>query len=274
MEDLPKSKQHELEQNYVKRTYDNISQDFSSTRYKKWPKVDAFLKSLSPSTLLLDVGCGNGKYLDNPSTINIGCDISFNLLRICKSRGFEVVQCDMLRLPFRSKTFDSIICIAALHHIVASKRRQACLEQIAYLMSPGSKFLVQVWSFEQELEQDNPYLKRNRLKSKCDEGPVREVMIEDRIIIPIHKNRTPFTNQDLLVPFHTKQSSSSSSTEATCRENVNQQLRYYHVFKQGELDSILEKIPTVVISESYYDRGNWCLIVEKKFDEVEEQKQS
>lgn len=260
MDDIPDLTGHRLEQNYVKSTYDKIAEDFSSTRYKKWPKVDAFLGDLPADSLLLDVGCGNGKYLDNPTTYNIGCDLSLNLLKICKSRGYEVVLCDMSALPFRQEIFDSVICIAALHHVISSRRRQECLRSISNLMAPGSsKLLVQVWAFEQELIADNPYLKRKT--QEASSAKPEDFEIDDDLRLSVHKNRTPFKDQDVLVPFYVKSKSTVARLDGPSEEQ--RQLRYYHVFKKGELDSMLQTIPGVSILESYYDKGNWCVIASK-----------
>ncbi|XP_015281806.1 PREDICTED: probable tRNA methyltransferase 9-like protein [Gekko japonicus] len=41
-------------------------------------------------------------------------------------------------------------------------------------------------------------------------------------------------------------------------------MRYYHVFREGELCSLLEEsVPEVHVLSSSYDHGNWCIIVEK-----------
>lgn len=45
------------------QVYEKISNHFNETRHKQWPNVSKFLGSLEEGTLLLDVGCGNGKYL-------------------------------------------------------------------------------------------------------------------------------------------------------------------------------------------------------------------
>lgn len=47
----------------LSQVYEEISNHFSETRHKRWPNVTKFLESLEEGTLLLDVGCGNGKYL-------------------------------------------------------------------------------------------------------------------------------------------------------------------------------------------------------------------
>ena len=40
--------------------------------------------------------------------------------------------------------------------------------------------------------------------------------------------------------------------------------RYYHVFREGEIDHIIEKyVENLHIISSYYDHANWCVIAEK-----------
>ncbi|CEF66913.1 Putative methyltransferase KIAA1456 [Strongyloides ratti] len=39
--------------------------------------------------------------------------------------------------------------------------------------------------------------------------------------------------------------------------------RYYHVFKKGELESLIDSIPGLKTVDSFYDSANWCCIVEK-----------
>ncbi|NXU57497.1 TRM9B methyltransferase, partial [Turnix velox] len=42
-------------------------------------------------------------------------------------------------------------------------------------------------------------------------------------------------------------------------------MRYYHVFREGELCSLVEEnVPELQIVSSYYDHGNWCVIAEKR----------
>ena len=45
-------------------------------RYKPWPRVAAFLRELGPSSLVADVGCGNGRYLGCASagSVMVGMD--------------------------------------------------------------------------------------------------------------------------------------------------------------------------------------------------------
>ena len=52
-----------LERLHVHDVYESIAGHFSETRHSPWPRVAAFLRALPASALVLDVGCGNGKYL-------------------------------------------------------------------------------------------------------------------------------------------------------------------------------------------------------------------
>lgn len=266
---LDKKVTERVEQTYVRQTYDHIADDFDRTRYKKWPRVDEFLSKQCDGSLLLDVGCGNGKYLNNASTYNIGCDISANLLSICRRKKFEVVQCDMTRLPFRESTFDVMISIASLHHIVGEQRRRKCVEDMLQLLVAEQhcgKLLIQVWSYEQDLDKANPYLKRSIIEEEANR--TRDVSIDDKttISMSVHKNRTPFKSQDVLVPFKVKCDEAASScsqhserAEAAMREH----LRYYHVFKEDELPKMIESIACAKRMDYYHDRGNWCAVLQR-----------
>ncbi|XP_067889838.1 alkylated DNA repair protein alkB homolog 8 isoform X2 [Heterodontus francisci] len=106
-----------LEHKYVHDVYDEIAGHFSSTRHTPWPKVTEFLKALPVGAFVVDVGCGNGKYLGvNKDLFMVGCDRSKNLADICRERKFEVFISDALLVPLRSGVCDACISIAVVHH--------------------------------------------------------------------------------------------------------------------------------------------------------------
>lgn len=61
--EIEKSLASRLEQIHVHEVYDNVASHFSETRSKPWPNVLNFVNSLALGSILVDVGCGNGKYL-------------------------------------------------------------------------------------------------------------------------------------------------------------------------------------------------------------------
>ena len=63
-----------LEDTHVHEVYEKIADHFSETRHKAWPRVEAFVTGLGEDQgqVLVDVGCGNGKYLGrNPGQIQV-----------------------------------------------------------------------------------------------------------------------------------------------------------------------------------------------------------
>ena len=38
--------------------------------------------------------------------------------------------------------------------------------------------------------------------------------------------------------------------------------RYYHLFDQQELQGLVLQVPGVAVVECFYDRSNWCIVLE------------
>ncbi|XP_036149316.1 alkylated DNA repair protein alkB homolog 8 isoform X2 [Monomorium pharaonis] len=252
-----------LENSYVHKVYDEISNHFSETRHKRWPNVTKFLESLEEGTLLLDVGCGNGKYLyGNQNVYKMGCDHSSGLMDICHKRGFEVLQCDCLYLPYRDDSVDAAISIAVIHHLSTWERRQRAISEMIRVLRPNGKCLIYVWAMEQRKNStDSLYLKYGKKNSqkeveKIDRSGINHERISEcHLTLPIHENRTNFAHSDMLVPWKKK--------SGECF------LRYYHVFREGELTKLCTEIPAAVIKEVYYDQGNWCVFLKKCTEIIE-----
>ncbi|KAM9431905.1 tRNA (carboxymethyluridine(34)-5-O)-methyltransferase alkbh8 isoform 2-T2 [Clarias gariepinus] len=288
-----------LEEQYVHHVYEEISAHFSSTRHAPWPRVRDFLLSLPTDAIMADIGCGNGKYLGiNPQVFSLGCDRSVNLVSICAERGFHSVVCDALSVPLRSSAFDAVISIAVIHHFSTQERRLAAVKELVRLLKVGGRALIYVWAMEQEYKnQKSKYLKTNKNqenvenlenqenvelksseqssehRSSLDEtkyemstrqvhaGKVSSTQAEEDCgtetppRLNIHTNRTEFVSQDLLVPWHLKGEVKSSPGPVFHR--------FYHVFQRGELEDLCVSVSGVEVQQSYYDQGNWCVILQK-----------
>jgi ubiquinone/menaquinone biosynthesis C-methylase UbiE len=104
----------------------------------------AFLKKLDlkPDCLLLDVGGGTGRIaiaLRQMVREVIVVDISLGMLGYAASKGLITTCSPGEHLPFPSETFDRIIMVDALHHIIAQQR--AVLELWRVLI-PGGKIVI------------------------------------------------------------------------------------------------------------------------------------
>lgn len=81
---------------------------------------------LEDGSLVLDVGCGNGKYMGvNPKLLMVGTDRSKGLLDTAleKNTNYQLFAADSLRLPVRSALFDCVISIAVIHHFSNDRLR-------------------------------------------------------------------------------------------------------------------------------------------------------
>lgn len=144
----------DMEKKHVYEVYEKIAPHFSNTRYKPWPKIQAYLESLPIGSLNCDVGCGNGKYLgaNKKKILSIGTDRSHNLLKICRERdsGFQTFFCDSLKLPVRDGIFDSVISIAVVHHFSTPTLRVAAIREMHRILKIGGRVLIYVWAYEQQ----------------------------------------------------------------------------------------------------------------------------
>lgn len=78
-------------------------------------------KNKGEGTLHLDIGTGQGQFLDKLSTIkNIklcGLDYGFSSTSICKKKGHTMIQADARFLPFKKEISDSVSPLDVIEHI-------------------------------------------------------------------------------------------------------------------------------------------------------------
>jgi len=106
----------------------------------------------TPNSVVLDVGCGNGKnmkYFNDKCSI-VGIDKSENLTSICQSRGLNVACADVGNIPYEDNSFDYIISIAVIHHLDSEEKRVEAMNEMRRVLKPGGHALVTVWAFESD----------------------------------------------------------------------------------------------------------------------------
>jgi tRNA (uracil-5-)-methyltransferase TRM9 len=143
-----------FETQYVADVYRDIATSFHATRYNGWPVVHSFLSQLPAYAMVLDNGCGNGKYLRFPrSDLHwTAHDICAELLEIAAESVFapDFLRANSLKLPYRDHQFDAVISIAVLHHLSTPERRAQCLKEMHRVLRPGGSLLLMVWAAEQQ----------------------------------------------------------------------------------------------------------------------------
>ena len=227
-----------VEREHVMNVYDAVARQWHGTRYRAWSGVEDFIaRSVRPGTLVVDVGCGNGKNMPEVEARGgfvAGCDFSVGLLNICAERGLEVFAADAVCLPLRSSAFDVALNIAVLHHVSSPARRVKLISETMRLLRVGGVALFYAWALEQEV------------------GGV---------------SGHHFESQDVLVPFHKRavagdERGDDDAAEGSDGGKVYQ--RYCHVYKEGELPELFAHLSSWVrVTATYFDCGNWCVEAER-----------
>lgn len=257
------------EQQHVHSVYETIASHFSSTRYKPWPFVASFLSSLAPGSVGLDVGCGNGKYLDvNRDLVIFGSDRSANLARLARdlkvlgksedgkekekvslATGADVVGvADGLDLPFGgSRRVDFAICIAVIHHLSTRDRRVEGVRALLDCVTPRTgKVLVYVWALEQ-----------GSSRRGWDEGTADQ----DQLVPWVLKSNKPKKAKKNGTSKKGAGGGSAEDGEPEPAEATYQ--RYYHLYRKGELEADVEAAGGEILG-SGYEKDNWWVIASPK----------
>ncbi len=120
--------------------------------------VDLEKLNIQDGSTVLDLGCGKGRHLHRLYYYRkchvVGLDLSLNELKITyqgfekypdvneeEERRFDLMAGDALRLPFKDKIFDNLICSEVLEHI---SDYDAVIKEIHRITKPGAKIGISV----------------------------------------------------------------------------------------------------------------------------------
>lgn len=177
---------------------------------------------------------------------------STNLVKIAtQHEPHSTVVADNLSLPHPPGTFDFAISIAVIHHLSTPVRRieavKAILEILKHPSSQVSrvsgKALIYVWALEQKDSRRG-----------WDEGHEQDVMVP--WVLKQKKEKKPRRKQRVVAKDETKSVEKEQNGDKTF-------LRYYHLYKKGELEQDIEEAGGVVL-ESGYEKDNWWAIASLK----------
>lgn len=142
----------------------------------------------------------------------------------------DVLRCDGRACPLQPGIFDAAISIAVIHHCASEAGRIASVQELLRLVRPkGGLVLIYVWALEQ---QSQPRPKRMIVNEATGDALVRWEM-------------------------HNNFSSTAQAFE-----------RYYHLFRQGELEELCREAAErarveCTMKRSYFDKENWCVLLER-----------
>ncbi len=218
----------------VRDDYNTIAQDFSRTRQNPWAETEIlFAENIKKNDKVLDLGCGNGRYMDfikKNEGQYYGVDNSEELIKIAKQKypqeNFQVG--DALVLPFENNFFDKIYSIAVLHHIPSKDFRLEFLQEAKRVLMPNSFLILTVWKFKRWQER-LLLLKYNILRV------LGKSKLEKNDLFLLWQNKIP---------------------------------RYYHFFSEAELKNLakeagFEILKSGIIQNEKCNRQNLYIVVKK-----------
>ena len=213
-----------LEQAYVHDVYSAIASNSSRPQSPVQSHVKHFIfNEFDSGSILLDIGCGDGKYL------NLSSDIVIVGLEHCGEwfkndqnliDNHNLLVGDLLYLPFRDELFDGVLCCSVLHHLSTLERRVNALKEIARIMKIGGKVMLTVTS--------RPNVESQDVLIRVDTTTTTRTTIMDRSKPNKHSNNIKRDNQlendgNYGYLKYQNRSNSNSSLNSSCSSNDSSQ---------------------------------------------------
>lgn len=137
------------------RTFSHILAWEEEHRQNIWKgpySLDYFHRYAPSSGIILDIGCGIGRYtipLVMQGYDVVGMDVSLvalselNKAKRRRSIGMELVAADTYHIPFKDNTFNGMVCFGVLQHLLETERRVA-LAEFNRILVPGGILVLEV----------------------------------------------------------------------------------------------------------------------------------
>ena len=155
--------------------------------------------------------------------------VAFDGIKYAESKGLDVVLGNCTNIPFSTNSFDYVLNIAVLHHLSTIERRLMAVSEFVRIVKPKGQIMIQVWAYEQP-----------------------------------KSSKRQFDKQDNMIKWHLqKKHKIEKDMDKENDQGLTVYERFYHVFKEGELEKLVEQIKNIKIVESFYDHGNWGTVLEK-----------
>jgi len=224
--------------NLVKNNYKTIASDFNETRKKEiWPEIRESAGALKNGDSILDVGCGNGRFLETclGRDVNyLGVDNSPELIKAAEENypryAFKVG--DILNLEEATQEkYDYIFCLAVLQHIPGRELRVRALSEMLKKLKPEGKIVISVWNLWSGVWKKKNY---------------RWLILKDWFLYLFKRDRLDLG--DLIFPWKNAHGEIISA-------------RYYHAFTRNELGNLVKRAGGK-IKEVRKDNYNYWLTIE------------
>lgn len=294
----------DFERAHVREVYDDIAAHFSATRHTAWPLVTAFVREqTNPSTdvdepvLLLDVGCGNGKYLrghdvtaDGGGGYALGVDTCEHLVRHFNLNtntnaddpsGDENIRNNNNSTNSNSNSRSSdgtttvdvgvadvmtlplrdntfdVVLCIAVVHHLCMRPRRVAALRECVRVLRPHGKALFYVWAQSHGHRSNTTTNKNNNDRDEDSDGEKERKTTSKMM------RRQFCAQDMLVPWHLRKRKDGADNDRILGDWHRVYRRFYHVYQQGELEDELCDVGGIEIVKSYFDHQNWCVMVRK-----------
>ncbi len=142
-------------------SYDAFASTFSQSRKNlRWGEIEYFVEYMKKDSChkkisILDVGCGNGRFLETlavsgPSYDYLGVDESKGMItearKLHPAEFFEVLDMNDIVSLSGQRCYDYIVFIASFHHLCTALERSQVLESTKKLLAPGGIVMMTNWN--------------------------------------------------------------------------------------------------------------------------------
>jgi ubiquinone/menaquinone biosynthesis C-methylase UbiE len=140
-------------------SYDNIAARYDEVWGSRFEEVARHIGERVPlprGSSVLDIGAGTGIVLDALQSRSsdgvrwIGCDRSAGMIRVARSRvpAARFVEANVVRLPFRSASFDAVTASFVLSHL---RDCEAGLSEARRVLKPGGVLAMSSWAADEDV---------------------------------------------------------------------------------------------------------------------------
>ena len=175
---------------------------FLKKRFKSFKKIN--FNSFFKNKLILDAGCGNGRYSFALANLNpkkvIGIDFGNLGLSVGKKtfkyKNLELKQANVLKIPYKDNSFDFVLSNGVIHHTEDFKKG---IQEIVRVCKPGGDIYIYLygkgglfWSSRKKMNRLMKKIPQEYTKKILDEigMPTNRWIFQDNWYVPIERHNT------------------------------------------------------------------------------------
>lgn len=185
-------------------TYNELAKEYDEETTDFWlhfPNtiISQFAKSITGNRNVLNVGSGPGRdgLLLKNKGLNITCiDASDVMVQLCKDKGLEAIEGDLLSLSFEDETFDGVWAYTSLLHVRKEEVAKA-LSEIKRVLKKDGFFGLGLIEGEGELYRDSSSISKPRWFAFYSKKEVDELLKSHNFEITYFETFSPRTKNYL-----------------------------------------------------------------------------